>query len=448
MITVFTSCHNQEKYLAKAIHSVLTQTEKDFEYRIYDDGSTDGTWDIIQTYAKKDKRIIAKKLEKTDNVGVVAKMCMEEMKGKVWTWCPSDDIWLPTLLETKKKFSENHPNCILYSDWIVIDQNGKELMEKHPRLSPKEFSEEIWTGCPIGFTGIWIPKTVIDRVGPFPTHLKYSEDFYWMLKANVHKIPFVGVRKTLYKKRKHTNTLTHKNLQSILDQIPVLVSDIRTYQSTLQESVEDSFGLTDWWRFHHSHEDTQYLTGSDPEYVWNCLNIKDKIKKSRSILDIGVGSGSEVKALSRLGKEVSCLDTCPEAISKVSDFIEFGYIFGECKLPENCFDLAISHLVAQHMSDTNLKRQLREVVQSLSSDGVLAIQIANSIQNQQGEVDWKKNQSLLNQKKGGVLRTIEQFEELIKEFGEIVWVSDPKYLGESGNIIFHYLHIRKKQNAA
>ena len=47
MITVFTSCYNQAEYLSAAIESVLRQTYEDFQYLIYDDGSTDNSWDII-----------------------------------------------------------------------------------------------------------------------------------------------------------------------------------------------------------------------------------------------------------------------------------------------------------------------------------------------------------------------------------------------------------------
>jgi len=233
MITVFTSCYNQAKYLPEAIESVLNQTCKNFEYRLYDDGSTDNTWQIISDYARRDSRIIPTKLDKTDNVGVVIKKCMEEMKGNVWTWCPSDDVWLPTLLEKKQQEAVLHPNAVFYSDWIVVDSNGNKITEIRPRLTVQEFREEVWKSCPIGFTGIWIPKSVIDEVGPFPTHLKYSEDFYWMLKAVVHGISFIGIPQILYKKRKHSNATTSRNIKAILDQVPVIRKEIRKYKSNI-----------------------------------------------------------------------------------------------------------------------------------------------------------------------------------------------------------------------
>src|SRR3990172_10966202 len=120
MITVFTSCYNQGKYLSEAIESILAQSFEYFEYLLYDDGSTDNTWDIIQHYAALDRRVVPIRVEKQKNVGYVINMSIERMKGDFWTWCPSDDVWTPDLLKVKMATSIafGH-NCIIYSDWEV-----------------------------------------------------------------------------------------------------------------------------------------------------------------------------------------------------------------------------------------------------------------------------------------------------------------------------------------
>ncbi len=56
-ISVLTASYNYEKYISQTIESVLNQTYTDFEYIIFDDGSTDNSVNIIKEYAKKDKRI-------------------------------------------------------------------------------------------------------------------------------------------------------------------------------------------------------------------------------------------------------------------------------------------------------------------------------------------------------------------------------------------------------
>lgn len=49
--------YNCEKYISKAIESILSQSFIDFEFIIIDDASTDGSWATIQEYAKRDSRI-------------------------------------------------------------------------------------------------------------------------------------------------------------------------------------------------------------------------------------------------------------------------------------------------------------------------------------------------------------------------------------------------------
>lgn len=210
--TVFTSCYNQAAYLAKAIESVLNQTYTDFEYLIYDDGSTDNTWEIIQSYAAKDSRIKAVKLDKQKNAACVLNRSIRDMSTDFWLWCPSDDIWHDNLLEVKAKYAKEHPDKVVYSNFIQIDENGKRIKNvKIQSRTPDEFRSVVESSSPIGFTGILIPKIILDLVGPFPEHFWFSEDFYWMYKAAAFdKVDFIGDGGFLYRKRIHRNRLTAK----------------------------------------------------------------------------------------------------------------------------------------------------------------------------------------------------------------------------------------------
>ena len=234
MITVFTSCHNQGKYLPEAIESVLRQTESDFEYLIYDDGSTDNTWQTIQHYAKQDSRIRPIKLRKQANVGVVINLSVERAKGQYWVWCPADDRLAPTLLAHKLCWSMELPTSVLYDNWFQINAKGIVVKETDVKImSAEDFALEVWNTSPIGFTGIWIPTSVLKWL-PFPEHLAFSEDFFWMIKATIHGIRFFGVPERLHYKRVHSDRLTDKNLDAILAQIPVIREELRKYKESLK----------------------------------------------------------------------------------------------------------------------------------------------------------------------------------------------------------------------
>jgi glycosyltransferase involved in cell wall biosynthesis len=212
MITVVTPCHNQSEYLKEAMDSVLAQTYVDFEYLLLDDGSTDCTWDLMQDYAKKDRRIRCIKLPKQPNVGPVLNRSIQEMQGDFWVWVPSDDRVMDSLLTRKMAVSCSlEHRVVLYNNWVVVDEKGRHARDVElPDRTPEEFAELVWSKSPIGFTGIWIPRWVFDKTGVFPSHLQYSEDFYWMVKACADGIPFRGVPEFLVAKRVHGNRTTAK----------------------------------------------------------------------------------------------------------------------------------------------------------------------------------------------------------------------------------------------
>ena len=224
MITIVTSCYNQAKYLSKAIESVLSQTYKDFEYILIDDGSSDNTWKIVQGWAKKDKRIRPVGMSKQSNVGWVLNHSINIMKGDYWVWCPADDILKDNLLEQKLKVSKqlNH-SSVIYSGWQHIDEKDKIIGKVIPlNRSPREFASCIYDTCPLGCTGIWIPKSVFDEVGLFPIHLACSEDYAWILKAVSNNVPFVCLPEVLYKKRLHPNRITNREkfkISNVVSQI-------------------------------------------------------------------------------------------------------------------------------------------------------------------------------------------------------------------------------------
>ena len=227
MITVFTSCWNQGEFLQEAIDSVLAQTYTDFEYLLFDDGSTDNTnkimWDTV-TKVNVNEKIRFFPKDKQPNVATVINESIREMKGDTWVWCPSDDMLSPHLLEEKIKWSREYPDCVLYSDWSVINAKGKFMKNIIlPDITPEIFAKKIFTSCPIGCTGIWIPKSVFDKVGVFDETVDCSEDYDWVLKAVSAGVRFVKIPKILYCKRHSEN----RNTERVKRDLPAIVKEIR-----------------------------------------------------------------------------------------------------------------------------------------------------------------------------------------------------------------------------
>lgn len=124
-ISVVMCCYNAEKYIKETIDSVLAQTFKDFEFIIWNDGSTDSTLSVIENY--NDSRI---KLFTDVNrgEGMAAQLACRHASAKYIARIDSDDVWLPEKLSLQYDYMETHPHTVLLSCPVIfIDKNSKEL---------------------------------------------------------------------------------------------------------------------------------------------------------------------------------------------------------------------------------------------------------------------------------------------------------------------------------
>ena len=125
LISVVMPVYNGEKYLKDAIDSILNQTHTDFEFIIVNDGSTDNTANIIDSYV--DSRIIHVRQEnrglpKALNVGASIS------KGEYIARMDADDISLPNRLKSQYLFFKSNSDIsVLAGSFSYIDEKGKYL---------------------------------------------------------------------------------------------------------------------------------------------------------------------------------------------------------------------------------------------------------------------------------------------------------------------------------
>ena len=99
LISVLVPCYNTERYLRSCIESILNQTYKNIEVIIVNDGSTDGSLDIINEYALKDSRIVVVDRKENKGVAYSRNEAIQNAHGDYITFVDSDDIISPVLCE-------------------------------------------------------------------------------------------------------------------------------------------------------------------------------------------------------------------------------------------------------------------------------------------------------------------------------------------------------------
>lgn len=123
--------YNGEKFIRKALDSLLAQTFTDFELIISDNASTDETQSICEEYASRDKRI--RYVRQFNNTGPVANFLfvLNEACGKYFMWAACDDMWNRHCLEKYVNVLDLNPDVLLVSSNYEVFSHVTGFIRKH-----------------------------------------------------------------------------------------------------------------------------------------------------------------------------------------------------------------------------------------------------------------------------------------------------------------------------
>lgn len=127
-ISVVMPVYNTKEYVGKAIESILNQTFQDFEFLIIDNGSTDGSAEIIDHYAAIDNRIRVLCNEKNVFIAEARNKALELVTGEYLNLIDSDDWVLPDMLETMYSRAKKHQaQYVVAGYYMDYYEGGKKL---------------------------------------------------------------------------------------------------------------------------------------------------------------------------------------------------------------------------------------------------------------------------------------------------------------------------------
>jgi len=131
LVSVITPVYNGEKYVKNILESILNQTYKNIEFFIVDDGSTDNTIKIINTYIDcfKKQNISFNLIKSTHkNASSAINKALPLIKGEFLIWPDADDILEPTSIEKRVNFLKENDYKIVRSIAYYFDENTKNKL--------------------------------------------------------------------------------------------------------------------------------------------------------------------------------------------------------------------------------------------------------------------------------------------------------------------------------
>lgn len=184
-VSVNIPCFNGEKYIRQAIESVLSQTFGDFELIIVDDGSTDSSAKIINSFSDGRIRYFYK-----GNEGLAAtrNFALRESRGEFIALLDQDDTWLKDKLGKQLELFEKESGTgVVFSDAYILDDEKIRAKTYFKCCRPKrgQVFEELLLGYSnfIPLPTVMLRRKVFDKVGLFNIRYRLAEEWEIFLKA-------------------------------------------------------------------------------------------------------------------------------------------------------------------------------------------------------------------------------------------------------------------------
>ncbi len=191
-VTVIIPTYNYGRFLAGAVESALRQTFTDLEVLVIDDGSTDNTPAVIETF-RHDPRF---HYERTAHVGAAAakNIGIRQARAALIAFLDADDLWLPEKLARQVPLFAADPGPgVVYSRRLLMDEQGRDLAYEQPALHRGDVLEAIFRTNFVCFSSAVVRREVLETVDGFDEMLRLAADFdLWLRAAARYRFDYVG----------------------------------------------------------------------------------------------------------------------------------------------------------------------------------------------------------------------------------------------------------------
>jgi glycosyltransferase involved in cell wall biosynthesis len=235
-ISVLIPVYNVATYVAEAIASIQSQTISDIEMVIVDDGSTDGTLQIVEQIASADSRIKVVRTARNQGLPLALNLGLSHCRAPFIARMDGDDVALPARLEKQLQYLEKHPDIALVGcATTAIDERGQAIpglgVSRKP-VTQEEISNTVLLAPPCSH--IWLARReVYDTLSGY-RQILVAEDYDFLLRAIYCGFRVTNLPEPLMKIRTRTG-----NISSRLEQRKAHYYIANLYRERLAHGEDD-----------------------------------------------------------------------------------------------------------------------------------------------------------------------------------------------------------------
>ena len=248
LVSVVISCYNHEDYLGEAIESVLAQTYPHSEVIVVDDGSTDGSWNVAQSFSGV--RCIKQK-----NAGTPAatrNRGLQESRGEFVVFLDGDDRLLPDALEIGVRHLQSRPDCAFAAGRCQAINNEQRCLSTHPSTTESDHYRALLIKNYILTPGAVIfRRDIVNELSGFnaSSEIKGSDDYDIYLRIAA-RWPVFYHEDMVLEYREHESNLSKNPERMLISTLTVLRAqyDVVKEKPAYKEAYRK--GIASWREFY------------------------------------------------------------------------------------------------------------------------------------------------------------------------------------------------------
>ena len=213
LVSIITPAYNAAAYIAETIESVLNQTYTNWEMLIVNDCSKDNTAEIVESYAKKDKRINLINLKQNSGTAIARNAAIQNAKGRYIAFLDSDDLWKKEKLQKQIEFMQQNGYAFTFTAYEHF-RDTKKNVQNIVKVSKSLNYKQALKGNQIGCLTVMVDRQQIQNL--YFTKQKHEDYILWL---NILKqgITAYGIQEILAMYRTgNSKSISSNKLQSAL----------------------------------------------------------------------------------------------------------------------------------------------------------------------------------------------------------------------------------------
>ncbi|MBI5202595.1 MAG: glycosyltransferase family 2 protein [Elusimicrobia bacterium] len=194
-VSVVIPAYNAASFIEKTLDTVRAQTYRDWEVVLVDDGSTDGTADVVEKYLAKHGMPGRCIRQPNGKIAAARNAGMKAARGRYIALLDHDDLWRPEKLETVMAEFEKHPEAdlVCHNEDIVKDGTILRTSENGPYCE-KMYERLLWVGNALSPSATVFKKEKALAIGGMRENAEFNtvEDYdFWMRLSKVARYQFL-----------------------------------------------------------------------------------------------------------------------------------------------------------------------------------------------------------------------------------------------------------------